>query len=324
MKESLSLAGGAIFSPLTILFLSGFVLAVRKRDVTFPAIVGKALSVYLLMAIGLKGGVSLVSSGSIAEIWPAASAAVAISIGMAVAAFAVLRWLGKLDRINAGALAAHYGSVSVVTFVTAVAFLDRLSVSYDGFMVGLLALMEFPGIIAALLLAKRSENTSSDSWNHVIRDSVLNPSILVLLSSMVTGMVLASAGWTYVPAAFNWPFYVLLAVFLLEMGFNAGRRFRDVRTVGTFLVGFSVGMPLMGGLLGSILGVVLGLGVGSTTLLAVLAASASYIAAPAAVRMALPDANPGYYITASLGITFPFNLLVGIPLYHGLARWMVG
>jgi uncharacterized protein len=227
--------------------------------------------------------------------------------------------IGRFDVPNAAALAAHYGSVSAVTFAASQTFLQALQVPYEGFMPTLVALLEVPAIIIALLIA-RTQMNGGGSMNEVLHELFAGKSILLLLGGLVIGFLAGKPGLEQVAPLFVEPFRGALTLFLLEMGMVAARRFRDLRKVGLFLIGFGIIMPIIHGILGLWLGQIAGLSLGGALILGVLAASASYIAAPAAVRIALPQASPGYYLTASLAITFPFNLAVGIPLYFSIAQ----
>jgi len=230
----------------------------------------------------------------------------------------LLRVMTKLDVTDRGAMAAHYGSTSLVTFTAALVFLDSLGVSYEGFVSTLLAIMEIPGILVGLLLAGSAARYSG-RLRETVREILTGRSILLLAGGLVIGVVTGPEGYARVEPFFGAPFTGVLALFLLEMGVLAGRRLGDVRRAGLGLVAFALGFPVLAGALGVLGGTVVGLSPGGAMVLGVLSASASYIAAPAAVRLALPQANPGLTLTSSLGITFPFNLVVGIPLYWLMA-----
>jgi hypothetical protein len=270
--------------------------------------------------------------------------AIALGIVIPIAVFLVLKWVTRLNAIDRGAMAAHYGSTSLVTFTAALVFLDALDVSYEGFMPTLLTVLEIPGIVVGLLLAKRYASTRSrvedaTSRDQVSRDSVsrdsvsrdsvsrdlirevvLGKSVLILFGGLVIGFLTGVQGYEQVEPFFGGLFTGVLALFLLEMGVLAGRRLSDIRTAGPGLIIFAIVFPVFAGTLGIISGYLAGLSMGGAMILGVLCASASYIAAPAAVRLALPEANPGITLTSSLGITFPFNLIVGIPIYYLVAQ----
>jgi hypothetical protein len=299
-----------------------------KSDLRLPEAIYQTTSIYLLLAIGLKGGVALRVSDVSAVAGPAVMT-IALGVVIPVLAFVALRYLTRLDTVDRGAMAAHYGSTSLVTFTAALVFLDALQVQYEGFVATLLAIMEIPGILVGLLLAgaasrrsgsQRSESQRSESLKESVREIVTGRSILLLAGGLVIGFISGPEGFARVEPFFGAPFTGILALFLLEMGVLAGRRLGDVRRAGIGLVVFAVVFPVVAGILGIAGGTLVGLSPGGAMALGVLSASASYIAAPAAVRLALPQANPGITLTASLGITFPFNLVIGIPLYWLIAQ----
>lgn len=310
----------SIASVPVLAFALGVFGALVKSDLRLPEAVYQATSIYLLLAIGLKGGVALRESDVSAVAAPAAMT-IALGVVIPVMAFFVLRFLTRLDPIDRGAMAAHYGSTSLVTFTAALVFLDALQVQYEGFVVTLLAIMEIPGILVGLLLAG-SASRHSGSLGESVREIVTGRSIMLLAGGLVIGFISGPEGFARVEPFFGAPFTGILALFLLEMGVLAGRRLGDVRRAGAGLVVFALAFPVVAGVLGIAAGTIVGLSAGGAMALGVLSASASYIAAPAAVRLALPQANPGITLTASLGITFPFNLVIGIPLYWLIAQQM--
>jgi hypothetical protein len=240
-----------------------------------------------------------------------------------VLAFTISGWLTTLDRVNRGALAAHYGSTSLVTFTAALVFLESTSRFVEGYLVTLLAVLEVPGIIVGLLLASRGRKESL-AWGESLREVLSGRSIVLLVGGLALGAVAGSAGFATIEPFFGGLFTGVLTLFLLELGIVAGRRLPDVKKAGAGVVVFGLTFPVLAGFLGVSAGLLSGLSVGGAALLGVLSASASYIAAPTAVRLALPEASPGIYLTASLGITFPFNLVAGIPLYIWLAGSLEG
>jgi hypothetical protein len=237
----------------------------------------------------------------------------------------MLRWLGRLSQADAAALAAHYGSVSAVTFIAATNFLKGLDQPYESYATAFLAVMESPAIVVGIVLGRRGAVDGGRIWGQAtrmaLREAVFGRSVLLLVGGLIIGAVCGQRGMANVEGFFVTPFQGVLSLFLLEMGLVAARRLEDFRKVGCFLLGFGVCAPLVHGVAGVMAGGVVGLSLGGTTLLAVLAASASYIAAPAAMRLSLPDANPTLYVTSALAITFPFNIIVGIPVYYAIARW---
>jgi hypothetical protein len=307
-----------MFEPVVLFFLLGVIAGLSRSDLKLPAAVYEALSVYLLLAIGLKGGVELAKHDLASLVLPSVGV-MALGIVIALVAFVTLSRLGRLPRADAASIAAHYGSVSVVTFAVGASWLSRQGVAYEAYLTVFLALMEAPAIVAGVLLAKGG---GSAPWGRLLREVVAGRSVLLLAGGLVIGWSAGPEGIQPLDRFFFDLFKGVLALFLLELGVVVAARLPEVRRFGPFLLGFALGMPLLGALLGAALGVALGLSTGGTTLLAVLAASASYIAAPAAMRLAVPAANPALSIGAALGVTFPFNIFAGIPIYHWLAQQM--
>jgi hypothetical protein len=260
---------------------------------------------------------------------PTIGAAVLMSLAVPLLSFAVLRL--KLDPFNAAAIAATYGSISAVTFITAESFLETQKLPHDGFMVAALALMESPAIIVGLLLVKLASNQDRPNngrmrWGAVLHEAMLNGSVYLLVGSLVIGYLSAGNSPQSVEKMLPFTdklFYGALSFFLLDMGIVAAQRLGDLRRAGSFLIAFSVLMPLFNALAGALIARGLGLEAGNALLFVVLCASASYIAVPAAMRMTVPEANPSYYISTALGLTFPFNIIVGIPLYMALVNKLV-
>jgi hypothetical protein len=308
-----------LLTPTVLAFLLGILATLVRSDLKFPDQLYTALSIFLLLAIGLKGGVAL-SQTPFSEVWKPALGTLVLGSLMPLWCFGILR-LGRLGVPDAAALAAHYGSVSAVTFIASLTFLDALGVQREGFMPTLVALLEVPAIVIALLLAQRGR---SGRWGVVLHEVLAGRSILLLLGGLAIGFLSGPDRLRPVTPFFMDLFQGALTLFLLEMGMVAARRLRDLRRAGLFLVAFGVLMPVVHGALGVALGAFTGLSLGGSVVMGVLAASASYIAAPAAVRVALPEANPSLYLTAALGITFPFNLTVGIPLYYAMAGYIHG
>lgn len=308
-----------LLSPMVLAFVLGVVATFVRSDLRFPEELYTGLSIYLLLAIGMKGGTELTKT-TLSEFFMPALATLLLGVTIPILAYLILRRLGRFEIADAAAIAAHYGSVSVVTFAAVQTFLELQQIPYEGFMPTLVAILEIPAIIVALLIARIALGQVGH-WGEVLRDLLAGKSILLLLGGMVIGFLTGTSGLQQVAPLFVDPFKGALTLFLLEMGMVAARRFRDLRRVGGFLIGYGILMPLVNGSLGIWLGSLAGLSYGGAVVLGTLAASASYIAAPAAVRIALPQANPSYYLTASLAITFPFNLALGIPLYFSIANW---
>lgn len=319
--DTLELVRLNLLSPIILAFALGIIATLARSDLKFPEPLYTALSIYLLLAIGLKGGAAL-SVTPLGEFGGPALATLALGLTIPLWSYAIVRRLGRMSVPDAAAIAAHYGSVSVVTFIASLAFLDGARVGYEGFLPTLVAVLEVPAIVVALVLARVRGGAGRGSWGTVMHEVLAGRSVLLLLGGLLIGALSGKAGLERVGAFFVDPFQGALVLFLLEMGMVAARRFRDLRKAGAFLLAFGIVMPLLHGTMGVWLGSVAGLSLGGSMVLGVMAASASYIAAPAAVRIALPEANPGYYLTASLAITFPFNLTVGIPVYFAVAQWM--
>lgn len=304
-------------SPPVLAFAVGVLATALRADVRLPDPIYQAISIYLLLGIGIKGGVGL-READVGDVALPALATIVLGIVTPVMAFALLRPLTRLGPIDRAAVAAHYGSTSLVTFTAALVFIEASGESVEGFAATLLALLEVPGIIVALLIARRYQG-STTGWGEAVREVVTGRSIVLLVAGLVIGVGTGASGYAAVEPFFGGIFAGVLTLFLLEMGVLAGRRLGDVRQAGPGLVVFGIVMPVLAGSLGVVTGSLVGLSVGGAAILGVLVASASYIAAPAAVRLAIPEANPGVYLGASLGITFPFNLIAGIPLLTALS-----
>ncbi|NDF62945.1 MAG: sodium-dependent bicarbonate transport family permease [Synechococcaceae bacterium WBB_3_034] len=318
-----------LLTPPVLFFFLGVIAVLVRSDLEIPAPLPKLFSLYLLLAIGFKGGLELQHSGISGPVLPTIAAAVGMSLAVPLVSFAVLRL--KLDGFNAAAIAATYGSISAVTFITAESFLDTQKLPHDGFMVAALALMESPAIIVGLLLVKLASTQQRPDngrmrWGAVLHEAMLNGSVYLLVGSLLIGYLSAANSPLSVEKMLPFTdklFYGSLSFFLLDMGIVAAQRLADLRRAGAFLIGFSVLMPLFNAVLGALIARGLGLGPGNALLFVVLCASASYIAVPAAMRMTVPEANPSYYISTALGLTFPFNIIVGIPLYMALVNKLV-
>lgn len=307
--------------PVIYFFLLGLAAGVLRSDLKIPGVLYEALSIFLLLAIGLKGGVEL-ARHPVAELAAQAAVIVGVAAFIPLAAFGVLRRIGRLPRSDSAAIAAHYGSVSVVTFAVAATYLAARGESAEGYMVVFLVLLEFPALVIGVLLARGVGQGMP--WGRVLHEVLSGKSILLLVGGLLIGWVAGPQGIAPLDRLFFDLFKGFLAFFLLEMGLVVAGRLADLRRAGAFLVGFALLMPLVSALLGIATGEWLGLSVAGTALLATLYASASYIAAPAAMRIAVPEANPALSIGAALGVTFPFNLLLGIPVYHWLATMIDG
>jgi hypothetical protein len=315
-----------LLSPPVLFFFLGVIAVLVGSDLEIPSPLPKLFSLYLLLAIGFKGGLELQHSGLGGQVLPTIGAAIAMSLLVPLYSFLVLKT--RFDGFNAAASAATYGSISAVTFITAESFLETQKLPFDGFMVAALALMESPAIIVGLLLVKlaapqKRPDAQGMRWRAVLHEAFLNSSVFLLVGSLVIGLLVAAyspAGITKMEPFSDKLFYGALSFFLLDMGIVAAQRIRDLRQAGAFLITFSVLMPLFNAAVGVLIARGLGLGPGNALLFVVLCASASYIAVPAAMRMTVPEANPSLYISTALGVTFPFNIIVGIPIYMALVN----
>lgn len=341
-----------LLSPLVLAFALGIAAKLIRSDLTLPKDLYTSISVYLLFALGLKGGVEL-THAHFGEIYLPLSATICLGIITPLSAYSVLRRWGKFSIADSAGIAAHYGSVSAVTFIAAQQFCTGLHEPVEGYLPTLLTILECPGIAVALAVGAlqsvhatrpatatvmlgggvaaiapgttSAEELSEElaaggkkAWE-VVREVLTGRTMVLLVGGMLVGYLAGDRGYEPVRPFFETGFKGALTLFLLEMGLLAGAKLSDLKQVGGFLLGFGVAMPVIHGLLGVLLARWAGLSVGGATVLGTMAASASYIAAPPAVRLALPDANPTYSLTAALAITFPFNLVAGIPLYHAFA-----
>ncbi len=304
-------------SPILLAFVLGAIAAFLHSDLRLPEQIYGGLSIYLLLAIGLKGGIALSETPFADFIWPAV-ATVGLGILTPMIAYGAFRMLGRMPLTDSAALAAHYGSVSAVTFIAAVGFATASRVSPEGFLPALVAILEVPGIIIALMIAQLGSGAGG-SWKKALHEVLTGKSIILLIGGLVIGLVAGAERMEKVTPFFVTLFQGALVLFMIELGGLAARRIAELRSAGFSFVALCVVIPIVNGSLGVWFGTLAGLSPGGAAVLGAMSGSASYIAAPAAVRIALPHANPAIYLTASLGITFPFNLTLGIPLYLELA-----
>lgn len=316
-----------ILNPPVLFFFMGMLAVFLKSDLEIPQPLPKLFSLYLLLAIGFKGGHELADSGINLQIAATLVAAIVMASIVPVYTFFILRL--KLDLYNATAIAATYGSISAVTFITASSFLEKLHIAYGGHMVAALALMESPAIIVGLVLVRVFANKTEGeadgefSWGKVLQEAFLNGSVFLLVGSLIVGVLTGEKGWEKLQPFTQGIFYGALTFFLLDMGLVAARRIKDLSKTGSFLIAFSVFIPVANAIFGILISKLLGMGEGNGLLFAVLCASASYIAVPAAMRLTVPEANPSLYVSMALALTFPFNIIVGIPLYLQILK-MIG
>ncbi|WHQ85191.1 sodium-dependent bicarbonate transport family permease [Tritonibacter mobilis] len=310
---------GNLMVPTILFFVLGLIAAAVRSDLSIPEGAAKFMSLYLLLAIGFKGGHSLAQHGLSADVFAALGAGLVLSFLLPFIAYALLRSITRLNPLNAAAVAGHYGSISIVTFVAASSLLDLSGIASDGYMVAVAASMEVPAILSALWIAHRFGGTK-EAGAVPMRELFANGSVVLLTGAFVIGMLTQDKGMEMIAPFVVTPFTGILCLFLLDMGLSAGRsllRNRHLLSAGLFAFGLM--MPIIGALLAMALGAAIGLQTGSLFLLMVLSASASYIAVPAAMKIALPQAESGIYLTLSLGVTFPFNITLGLPLYLWLA-----
>jgi hypothetical protein len=306
-----------ILNPPILFFFLGMIAVFVKSDLEIPAPVPKLLSLYLLLAIGFKGGVELIKSGITQEVVLTLLAAMLMACFVPIYTFFILKL--RLDTYDAAAIAATYGSISAVTFITASAFLTELGIPFDGYMVAALALMESPAIIVGLILVNlftiEQGKPREIAWSEVLQEAFLNSSVFLLVGSLVIGVLTGEHGWQVLEPFTQGLFYGVLTFFLLDMGLVAARRIKDLQKTGFFLISFAILIPILNATIGLLIARFIGMSQGNALLFAVLCASASYIAVPAAIRMTVPEANPSLYVSTALAVTFPFNIIVGIPLY---------
>ena len=326
MDMFLALAQQSLLSAPVLFFVLGFVATLFGSHLALPDGVSKMLAIYLMLAIGFKGGVSIAASGLSGEIAATLAIGVALSALMPFAGFMLLGLISPLPARDRAAIAAHYGSISIVTFAAASDALQAFGIAFDGAMVAVAAAMEAPAIVSALYLVFRKSGAATGAsprdprHTAALKDVVLNVTIVILIGSFVIGALLGTRGLADVSGFIVDPFRGVLCLFLLDLGAVAGAGMRrEWRRLSAPLVGFAVAMPLLGATLALALSALAGLSPGNAALLITLSASASYIAVPAAMRIAVPEARPELYLSLSLGITFPFNILAGLPLYIGLA-----
>ncbi len=305
--------------PVILFFVLGAIAGLLKSDLKVPPAVHEITTIYLLLAIGLKGGVEL-ARHPLLPLVPKVVAVIAMGLVLPLLAYPILRTLGRFKRPDAASIAAHYGSVSVGTYAVALAYLSLRGVPHESYAVLFVVLLEMPAIVVGVMLARGV--TVRMPWGRMLHEVLTGKALVCLLGGLFIGWIAGPAGMTSLDGLFFDLFRGVLAIFLLEMGLLCVTQMDSLRRHGAFLIAFGILMPLASAGVGACLGRALGLSVGGTALLAILAASASYIAVPAAMRASVPEANPTLSLAASLGVTFPFNVTVGIPIYLQAARWL--
>ena len=324
----MDVAISTLLSPIILFFVLGMGAALLRSQMSVPEAIAKGMAIYLMMAIGLKGGVEMAKNPLTWEIAGVLLAGVLLSFVIPLIAYALLRATSKLDRTDAAATAAHYGSISIVTFVAATEAVRLTGLDSSGHLVAVAALMETPAIITALALARRGEQArpvAGSEPGELVREVLLNASVVVLIGALIIGWIAGEAGTRAIEPFFVAPFQGVLCLFLLDMGLAAGRGLRQGwRQLDAPTIAFGLYMPLLSAALAGVATAFLSMTPGDAALLITLSASASYIAVPAAMRLALPEARPSVYLTLSLGVTFPFNVTAGIPIYIAIGRWTAG
>ena len=318
MTGSFQVAIDNLTSVAVLVFAFGFLAARIKSDVRVPEPIYQAISIYLLFGIGLKGG-NAIRTATFDEFITPALGTIFIGILIPLIAFFTLRVIKRLSAIDRGAIAAHYGSTSLVTFSAGLLFLENNLIKVEGFATALLTLLEIPGLIVGIYLGTRSSNAKV-KWRETITEVLLGKTVLLLAGGLLIGAITSDAGYRAVS-----PFFVdllngILVLFLLHLGFVAGSNWFEIKRVGFPLILFALLFPVFAGTIGVVVGTITGLSVGGAAILGILAASASYIAAPAAISVAMPQANGSLALMASIGVTFPFNLILGIPIYLRIAQ----
>ena len=322
MNNSWELARNNLTSVSVLLFVLGFIASRIKSDVRLPDPIYQFISIFLLFGIGLKGG-HAIKDVSLSEILTPSVATLLLGSAIPLIAFSVLGLVRTLNKIDRGAIAAHYGSTSLVTFTAALLFLENSKIAVEGYATALLTIMEIPGIVVGIYLGCRHRSVKAN-WSETLREVLTGKSVVLLVGGLFIGAFTTSAGYEKVA-----PFFIdlqggLLALFLLHLGYLAGSNWNEIKEVGTPMLVFGIIFPIFTGSLGIVTAHLIGMSLGGTVILGVLCASASYIAAPAAVAVALPEAKASLALVSSIAVTFPFNLVIGIPLYLEIARLLQG
>lgn len=320
-----------MLNPPVLFFFLGMLAVFLKSELTIPQPLPKLFSLYLLIAIGLHGGYELSKSGLDLYVFKSLILAVLMASIVPIYSFYILRM--KMDVYNSVAVAATFGSISAVTFITGITYLQTIGVEYGGYMVAGMALMESPAIVIGLVLAaiyirggKEEEGGEKEKtdWAEILREAFLNPSVFLLVGALIIGIVTGEKGWHTMEPLFGTLFKGMLAFFLLDMGLVAAKRIYELKKLGWFLIIFAIIMPIVNAAVSMGFAYMFDLSKGDAFLLALLSASASYIAVPAAMRLSVPEASPSIYLPLSLAVTFPFNISLGIPLYYFMINTIWG
>lgn len=323
---------GPLFDPSILFFVVGIAAGLMRSSLEIPVPIARFLSLYLLMALGLKGGFALAESGFTPEVWLDLGLALSLAIIVPILGYSFIKRMAS--GFDAAAIAATYGSVSAVTFITATQYLEKQGIDYGGHMAAAMALMESPAIIFAVLMANMIRSKAVDSpampsipqtkMSSVLRESFTEGAQILLLGSMLIGLITGESGKAIMEPFTGQLFKGMLAFFLLDMGIATASRMADLRGVPKRLIFYGVFAPPVHACIALLLCFLFQIPAGNAALLAVLAASASYIAVPAVLKHAIPEASPVFYLGLSLGLTFPINIIIGIPFYAGLAQWLLG
>lgn len=320
---SLDLLLTNLLQPIVLAFLLGTLAGAVKSELELPEAVVKLLAIYLLFSLGITGGREL-AKAEMGSLWPLLCITVLMTFGIPTLAYTIMRRLGRMDISNSAAIAAHYGSVSTATFFASMSFAKAMGTPAEGYMAAMVALMEF-GVIYSLVIARIAMGRTKSGGvqaSELFLSVIRGRGILLLVGGMLIGYIATDAQWQQISPFYEGLFRGMLMLFLLEMGITAARQIQAFRQVGFFMAGFGVVMPILHGMVGVSLGHMVGLSIGGAFVFGAICASASFIDAPAACRASLPEAHPGIYLTSSLGVTLPFNLLLGLPLYYQYAKWL--
>jgi uncharacterized protein len=336
--EILGLIQDNLLTPIVLFFILGIVAARIKSDLKIPEAISEFLPIYLLAAIGLHGGIEMRKTGFESMLIPMI-VAIALSLAMTMNHYQILRKLGKFNIFDSYALASTYGAVGAVTFSVGLSFLKNQGIESEGYIAAILAVLEPLAFILAIFMTNMAvskqmktkkqtlakgdagedfgifdSQSSKATLSHVLRDSITGKAVVILIGSIVIGYVIGNEGFAPIKILFEDLFVGAIVIFLIEMGIIAGQRLDDVKKVGAFLIGFSIVIPTLNGIIGVFAAAFLGLSVGGAVMFGLLLASASFIAAPAVLRTAIPQAKPSLYITSALGITFPYNIIILLPI----------
>jgi hypothetical protein len=344
--DILQLIQSNLLTPIILFFLFGIIAARIKSDLKIPEAISEFLPIYLLAAIGLHGGIEMRNTGFENMLIPML-VAIGLSLLFTLNHYQILRRLGKFNIFDSYALASTYGAVGAVTFSVGLSFLKNQGVSSEGYLAAILAVLEPVAFILAIFLtnmavakqirAKKQSFTTDDTsdidvglqgtktkLSQVLHESVTGKAIVILLGSIVIGYIIGEDGFSSIQIVFDEMFTGAIVIFMIEMGIIAGQRLGDIKKVGVFLIAFSIIMPTFNGIIGVLVATVMGLSLGGAVMFGLLLASASFIAAPAVLRHAIPQANPSLYITSALGITFPYNIIVLLPIMFAVSTLVHG